>query len=251
MTVKKLHVSHPYLSVVLILFAMMVPIAGGGVIGRLLGWSDLATYATGLGLAAIMASIIVTWLRWWSKIGFRRFKQYLLLWIFVVAIFGDVVNNWEGQIALTAAGIIGLSLLVTVLGAFCEEVFFRGLMLRILEPKGIWLAAIVTSILFGLAHLANVAAGMSLEVVLWQLCYASAYGLAYAAFALRTGTIWPIILTHFLNNFSILLVSGWETQIQEVSAADQWLNIIYTVGFAGYGILLLKKHRKELTSQAA
>ena len=119
-------------------------------------------------------------------------------------------------------------------------------MLRILKPKGIWLAAIVTSILFDLAHPANVAAGMSLEVVFWQLCY----GMAYAAFAFRTGTIWPIILTHFLNNFLILFVSGWETQSQQVSAADQWLNIIYTVGFAGYGILLLKKHRKELTSQA-
>ena len=127
MTVKKFHMNHPYLSVILILSAMMVPIAGGGVIGRLLGWSDLATYSTGLGLAAIMAAIIVTWLRWWSKIGFQRFKQYLLLWIFVVAIFGDVVNNWEGQIALTTASIIGLSLLVTVLSAFCEEVFFSRL----------------------------------------------------------------------------------------------------------------------------
>jgi membrane protease YdiL (CAAX protease family) len=227
---------------------MILALIAGGAVGKLLHWPDLATYAIGLGLAALTGSIIVTRLRWWRKIGFRRFKHYWLIWIFLAAIVGDLINNWTGQLALTTAGALCLSLLVTVLGAYCEEVFYRGLMLRVLAPRGIWVAAIVTSLLFGLSHLLNAAAGMSLEVVLWQLCYATAYGLAYAGFALRTGTIWPIALTHFLNNFLILLVSGWETQTQEVSAADQWLNIVYTLAFACYGIVLIRNHRKESLS---
>jgi membrane protease YdiL (CAAX protease family) len=187
-------------------------------------------------------------MNWWKEAGFRRFRHYGLIWIFLAAIVGDVINNWSGQVAMTAAGAIGMSLMVTGLGAFCEELFFRGLILRGLAPKGIWSAALITSLLFGLSHLMNAAAGMSLDVVLWQLLYGTAYGLAYAGFALRTGTIWPIMLTHFLNNFLVLLVSGWEVQMQDVSTSDRWLNIVYTLALTIYGIILIRNHHRELQS---
>ncbi len=248
MTDEKFHDRRPFVSVLLLQLAMILPLIAAGTVGKLLHWPDLISYTTGLALTALIGAVIVTRMRWWRKIGFRRFKPYYLIWIFLAVIIVDLINSWSGQLAPATASGLGLTLLVTILGAFCEEVFYRGLMLRVLLPRGVWLAAVVTSLLFGLVHLMNAAAGMSLEVVLWQLCYATAYGLAYAGFAIRTGTIWPLALTHFLNNFSILIVSSWETQTQEVSAADQWLNIIYTVVFVGYGIVLIRNHLMELPS---
>jgi membrane protease YdiL (CAAX protease family) len=224
---------------------MFVPLIAAGTVGKLRHWPDLLTYGVGMALAALTGAIILTRMGWWKTAGFRRPRRLHLIWIFVVTIVIDVINNWSGSLPPQIPQLVGLTLMMTLFGAFSEEVFYRGLMLRVLMTRGVRLAAIVTSILFGLSHLTNAAAGMSPEVVLWQLFYATGYGLAYAAFAIRTGTIWPIILTHFLGNFSILTVSGWAVQTQEVSTSDQWVNAIYAVAFTAYGIILIRKHRKE------
>ncbi len=246
MTKERFCQKHPYICVALLQITMFLPLIAAGTIGKLRHWPDLLTYGIGTGLTALTGVAIVTRMGWWKTAGFKRPRHLHLIWIFLAVIVVDIINNWQGQLPPVVPQVLGLTLMATLFGAFSEEVFYRGLMLQVLMRKGVWLAAVVTSLLFGLSHLLNAAAGMSAEVVLWQLVYATAYGFAYAAFAIRTGTVWPIILTHFLNNFSILLVSGWETQTQEVTTADQWLNVIYAVAFTTYGVVLIRKHLMEV-----
>jgi membrane protease YdiL (CAAX protease family) len=57
-------------------------------------------------------------------------------------------------------------------------------------------AIVVTSVLFGVTHLANVLAGATLLETVSQVAYSVAIGVAFAALVLRKGTIWPLVLAH-------------------------------------------------------
>ncbi len=88
---------------------------------------------------------------------------------------------------------------------FVEEVFFRGLILRAIAPRGLWKAAIISSIVFGLLHSLNPLAGANPLDTLLQLGYTLAIGFGFAAVALRTRVIWPLVLIHGLIDFASFL----------------------------------------------
>jgi membrane protease YdiL (CAAX protease family) len=95
----------------------------------------------------------------------------------------------EGPLGSTAA-----ALLIIVAAPLSEEMFFRGFMFRGLRRSVPFVvAAVISSVVWGLFHYTG--AG-SWGVVL-QL---SIFGLALAWLYERTGSIWPTIAVHALNN---------------------------------------------------
>ena len=83
-----------------------------------------------------------------------------------------------------------------LLPAICEELLFRYLPILLLgrdNPKGLILTS---ALFFALGH-----------VSLVHLPYALLAGVCYMALALVTGSVWPCILTHFLNNLLSLLLT--------------------------------------------
>ncbi|MCR5728492.1 MAG: CPBP family intramembrane metalloprotease [Lachnospiraceae bacterium] len=89
---------------------------------------------------------------------------------------------------------------------FGEEVAFRGLgvanyLRRDPSEKGIVKIFWLSSIIFGLAHVANVLAGAPLLVSIGQAAYAAGIGMALGAVYLRTGNLWPSILGHMSLDF--------------------------------------------------
>lgn len=76
-----------------------------------------------------------------------------------------------------------------VLPAFCEEFLNRGIVLRGLRNSGLTKAIIISGLLFGLMHL-NIG----------QFGFAFVIGMLYAFICIATGSIFPTIILHFLNN---------------------------------------------------
>ncbi len=67
------------------------------------------------------------------------------------------------------------------------------------NKKGIYLAAIVSGILFGLLHLFNLTSQDTLGTIV-QVFAAGAGGITYAAIYFRTGNIWITVFIHMLND---------------------------------------------------
>jgi membrane protease YdiL (CAAX protease family) len=80
--------------------------------------------------------------------------------------------------------------------AICEELLFRGAVLRATRLQlGAASAIAVNGVLFGLFHLSA-----------YRFLPTALLGVALAQLALRSGSIFPPMLFHFLNNLATVLV---------------------------------------------
>lgn len=97
--------------------------------------------------------------------------------------------------------LIGLLLFGAVLAPIVEEVFFRGFVLAGLARRwGAQWALMGSSVLFGLVHLSQ-GSGLGVVPLTWLL--ALFLGWLYQ----RSGSLWPSILAHALNNgYSLVIV---------------------------------------------
>ncbi|MCB2080102.1 MAG: CPBP family intramembrane metalloprotease [Novosphingobium sp.] len=94
----------------------------------------------------------------------------------------------------------------TFLVGFSEEVMFRGVMFRaLLENLKVWPAIIVTSILFGAVHSLNGFNTGDWGGALLQSVTAAMSGMIFIAIVIRTGSIWPAIIYHFLWDCALFL----------------------------------------------
>lgn len=83
--------------------------------------------------------------------------------------------------------LIGMTVLVTPLA---EELFFRGFLLRwMASHRPLWVALLFSSLMFGASHLAPA-----------QAIVASLLSLLLSLLYLGSGSIWPAVLCHALNN---------------------------------------------------
>lgn len=96
-----------------------------------------------------------------------------------------------------------------------EELFFRGLMTRMIFEKygrnslGVWLSVLASSLLFGLVHLMNAVGSTEiLSSVLVQAVAAAMLGMCLSAIYLRTNSLWAVALLHGYMDFCALASSG-------------------------------------------
>lgn len=92
-------------------------------------------------------------------------------------------------------GIVGVLIVVAVLPAIMEELFFRGILLRGLKEYGETFAVLVCGALFSLYH-QNPA----------QTAYQFCCGAAFALVAIKSGSVLPTVLSHFINNALIIVL---------------------------------------------
>jgi len=155
-----------------------------------------------------------------------------------------------------------VNLLITVLHPFVgtgmfEEILVRGLILKILlltmghSKKGIINACIISSAIFGFAHIVNLIHGTELLSIATQIVYATFIGVFYAALFLRTKTLWVPILLHGLTNVSLQIFNAIVSpDIMQGQAAEDAvggvLNILLlTLPFLIAGFILLRKVTPE------
>ncbi|HWX86823.1 MAG TPA: type II CAAX endopeptidase family protein [Solirubrobacteraceae bacterium] len=134
----------------------------------------------------------------------------------------------------TAVLLVASALLTTVIAPICEETLFRGYIFAALSKWKGWLpGAILTGILFGAVHIgsAPVEDLVPLGVLGFALCF------LYR----RTGSLYPCIAVHSLNNsFAFGELEKWGWQIPLLMAGSLVL----------IGLIALWAHRTGLISDA-
>jgi membrane protease YdiL (CAAX protease family) len=101
-------------------------------------------------------------------------------------------------------------LMIAVTPAICEELLFRGYVQREAERSmGIVGGLIFTGVLFGFYHLR-----------LTQIVPLSLLGVYLAYITWRTGSLWPAVVVHFLNNGFAVVVATYAARSGELTIAE-------------------------------
>ncbi|MGY2896506.1 CPBP family intramembrane glutamic endopeptidase [Deinococcus sp. UYEF24] len=199
--------------------------------------------ATASTILSVLAVGLLSALSWWRAAGFRRADTpHDLLW-FLPLLLPVVLNLCLGLDFRSLILTVEL-LLISLLIGFSEETIFRGLMLNALKAKGPWTAATVTSVLFRLSHALNLLSGKSGAEILIQICYALAIGFGFAAVALTTGLLWPLILVHALIDFTSFL---GRTELSPTWNAVAGIGV--TFAFMSYGLFLVQRGKQNTSIQ--
>jgi membrane protease YdiL (CAAX protease family) len=106
---------------------------------------------------------------------------------------GLVPKTWHAD---RAAPFIANFVVVAVVAPVVEELTFRGLGYRLLEPFGRWIAILGVGLAFGLAH-----------GLVEALPILAAFGAGLAYLRMRTGSVYPGMLVHATFNGLVLIVA--------------------------------------------
>lgn len=150
-------------------------------------------------------------------------------------LFGYVPRPQSSYLPDISGGKVALALFViALLPAIFEEFLFRGLILRNLSPSaGDIRTVFLVGFCFSLFH-------ASAE----QTVYQFVCGCAFALLALRSGSILPCVLMHFLNNALIIIMArcgliGGDGGMLMPPAAEITLIVLGALAFAGAVLWLI------------
>lgn len=232
----------PLLFSILLLLIILVTYLIAGAITFQFKLPSLAINIIGNSVLVLIAILLLSRLHWWRKAGFRLPSNPRDLWFFTIPpclpIILTIVFAGIGYPGM--ARIVLFFLLAFAVG-FVEEVFFRGLMVRALLLRGRWQAVIISSLFFGIAHLFNLAGGANLAATLLQVVYAFAIGLMFAALAVRTQTILPLIVIHGLIDFFGFLALNSTVVTMGVSTFTFVTTAGEIVAYLVYSIILMRQ----------
>ncbi len=140
------------------------------------------------------------WLAIGAAVGFACFGLNIVVSAVYRAVSGDETNVQEG-VQSTAGSSLLVLLAALLLGAVAtpigEELLWRGVLANALGRYGVWVAVPVSSALFAVAHGIN-----------HVLPVAFLIGVAAALMFRRTGSIWPAVMVHLVNNALALGIVG-------------------------------------------
>jgi hypothetical protein len=236
---------HPYWFVVILEAVIIFVYLLAGTVAHFMALSNLELYGlANLGLTVI-AVIMLTVMKWWKVVGFRPADKPFTLLYFLVPFLPMFVNFIPG-VEVASLSLLAEIFTTTLMVGFVEETFFRGLMLNPLKARGLWRAAIITSLLFGLTHAMNMLAGKSVADDVAQIFYALAIGFAYAALVLKKGIIWPLVLAHFLIDFVNFIQNP---NFVYPAFWNMFIVVGISVLFIAYGIFLMLEKTKSETDR--
>ena len=159
--------------------------------------------------------------------------------------------EWLGNFGYTDKGItlpsmdgfgfVGVLLVIGVLPAVFEEIMFRGVLLGGLKKSfSLPVAVLVCGALFALYH-------QNPAQTVYQFCC----GAAFALVAVKSGSILPTVLSHFLNNALIVILYkiGLETVATPVFVVFMVVSALCLIGSLAYLIFFDKQENTERTKE--
>jgi membrane protease YdiL (CAAX protease family) len=201
----------------------------------------------------------------------NQWKALWLAWPLVVITLLNLSSLIDGSLVVDTSRPV-LIILYTFLAlsiGFCEEVMGRGVVLSVMLRKwgdtrrGIYLAVLVSSALFGAAHIFNIVTGrLPLLANLTQIIYGFFFGVVFAACVLRNNAIWPMMIMHAAIDFAgglrhIAVGGGSQTDVANSTMTNAVIALIVTLPLFLYGLFILRKvapfenpgHTESLASQ--
>lgn len=188
-------------------------------------------------VAALIA--LVTRLGWWKSVGYNRPSQWKdlgLVGLPAVLMIGlPLVKGGH----IPGAQEIGVLVIAYILTGFFEETLMRGVIMRILAPRGVTQTVLLSGLLFALLHSVNLVLRNPV-IVLAQMVGAGTSGIGLATLRLRTNTIWLVIGVHFAEDFFLKL-----TALPPIP-----VNVFQSIVMFAYGLHLLRGLRREERERA-
>jgi len=162
----------------------------------------------------------------WMALAFVAFYLFTLAW---VAILGtnpdDTKLPDELGVKDSTFALLAVAFLVSVIAPMAEEFFFRGFFFGAMRNwKGPWPAAVITGVVFGAIHLGSAEAAFLLPLAFFGFCL--------CLIRERTGSLYPCIALHCLNNSLAFGVSqdwGWEIPVLFASSLSIISLVVLTV----------------------
>ncbi len=200
---------------------------------------------------AIALLLVAIWVFKWRDMAFSKPHALIrVMWfpmIYLVLFAGGV--SLKG---LPPLSVVTFVIINTLMVGASEEIMFRGVLFRAFKRAlPIWPAIVLTSILFGAVHTMNVFITGALDAALVQSVAAGMTGVIFLAIVIRTGSIWPAIVYHFLWDCLLFLLttsSGTEraeASAIEASALAHLIPILLNVPNLIFALFLLRHVGKE------
>lgn len=207
-------------------------------------------------LTIVMLFIHKFWFRPEYKGSFRMdlLKEKSIVIPIIVYLVIDIIlisTNWiEEGIQMPTLQILAISLMAGVGEEVCYRVVMLTTELRAWLRKGSssYLPALLTaSLVFGLSHFLNIAAGAHYLNIIIQVITTVGAGLIMGAIFLRSGNILYPIIIHFLHDFLAFLTYG---SLITKTTPPTFMDVAWIVGLfiiqAAIAVWLLKGRKDEI-----
>jgi membrane protease YdiL (CAAX protease family) len=118
----------------------------------------------------------------------------------------------------------------TLMVGISEELYFRGIILKLLKDNfSVKQTIIISALIFGIGHSASILAGESIVEVLLQIINAIMFGILAAEIVILTKSLFPVIIWHFLFNFVNYISLAISTSEYIANGIQEIIMIIYSV----------------------
>ena len=153
----------------------------------------------------------------------------------------------SNEIARAAMQVIGTWSAACLIAAVSDEIYARGIILTILAERGALVSVLVSSMLFGLVHIANFLRGtMAASAIGPQVVQGALFGIGAGVLKLRGGSLIWVIIVHALWNLftdignTIFFMDPSQSILSSVSMSTylflDWLPYLL---FGGFGLVVL------------
>lgn len=143
----------------------------------------------------------------WPDLGLGAPRRERLGVLWLPAIYLSVIAVAVIAVGLPPGPVLLILLVNVALGAFSEEVMFRGFLYAGLRDRlSIWPSILLTTFLFGSVHILNAMLIGNVGAAIYQSLAAMMSGLMFLAIRLRLQSIWPAILFHAAWNYGLVLI---------------------------------------------
>jgi ABC-type Na+ efflux pump permease subunit/membrane protease YdiL (CAAX protease family) len=172
-------------------------------------------------------------------------------------------QNWQDRLVefgtaaaakfrLVSPWIIALTL--SIVPAFCEEWFFRGMLLRtLLTHKSKWIAILVSAAIFGLFHVMS-----SSTIALDRFLPTAMIGIILGYLCYKSGSILPGVFLHATHNAIVAFLAYYQPQLSRLdwfigendSVPLSWVLISLVPALLGLALIVFSARRLEASPRA-
>ena len=200
---------------------------------------DVATGPVGLFAGAAITLVLY---KWWFRPEFEGMLKGDLPLGFLLGLIelGYVLISYVPNLIDGSVSIKPLTLtilFVSLTAGIKEEVVFRGVIISTLmrqwKDRNLFRqAALVSGIVFGLIHAANIFAGADPLQTLFQVIGSVSVGFIFAAVYLRTGSILPCMFYHALHDRIAIACESNVSENGIMSARAFWWGDVFNLAMA-------------------
>jgi membrane protease YdiL (CAAX protease family) len=157
---------------------------------------------------AVLLTGFARWSGWWKDLWHDQYKIKGHSWMHLFAaimFIGIIANLTAAQFGNATGQLIGYIFIGTALVGYCEELLFRGIVLRGARGSGLseLKVMLVVALSFGLFHGANFFLGQGIIATEQQVLFATINGAVFYMIFRKSGLLIVPMILHGLWDFSV------------------------------------------------